>query len=178
MTNNPAVKLQVVFTVVRTFYIVLNGAILEVIFYMDLKLHNFLYLQIKHCDDLRIPANKSATLFLFLGIFATFGRLGGGLLCNLNFIKARLLFQVSIFVAGSSTMIMTLAKTYGALVAYVIVFSVTDGMMVTTYLIEQLNSIDDARKASLFGFGMLSAGVGAMSSPPISGKCYSNVLMI
>ena len=37
-------------------------------------------------------------------------------------------------------MLLTLTKTYGALLAYVIVFSLADGIMVTTYIIALLNS--------------------------------------
>ena len=49
---------------------------------------------------MRIPADKGATLFMFIGVFATIGRLGGGFLCNLKWIKARVLVQAeSIFLS-------------------------------------------------------------------------------
>ena len=126
--------------------------------------------QIKHCDDLGISADKSSTLFLFIGIFATFGRLGGGLLCNIKCFKARLLYQVATFIMGASTMIMTQVNSYGPMVAYAIVFSAADGMSVTTYIIELLDSLEESKKASVFGFSMMFAGVGALSGPPLSGR--------
>jgi len=124
---------------------------------------------VKHCDDLGISGDKSSTLYLFIGIFATVGRLGGGFLCNIKSVKAIRLFQVAAFIVGTSTMLLTLTKTYGTLVAYAIVFSLADGMMVTTCLIVLLNSVKEALRASAFGFSMMCAGVGAVTSPPLSG---------
>ena len=71
---------------------------------------------------------------------------------------------------GASTMIMTRVKSYGPMVAYAIVFSVADGMTVTTYVIELLNSVEESKRASVFGFSMMFAGVGALGSPPLSGR--------
>ncbi|KAJ7330740.1 hypothetical protein OS493_021669 [Desmophyllum pertusum] len=70
---------------------------------------------IKHCDDLGIPADKSSTLYLFIGIFASLGRLGAGFLCNMKFIKARHIHQAAAFTVGTSTMLLTLAKTYASI---------------------------------------------------------------
>ena len=131
--------------------------------------------QAKHCDDLGIPADKSAILFLFLGIFATLGRLGGGLLCNLNCIKTKLLLQGAAFVMGASTMIMTLAKSYGALVAYAIVFSLADGMSITTFVILCFNSVEQSKIASAYGFTLISSGVFATGGPPLAGEPLSHI---
>ena len=143
---------------------------------LSLRLSPFCYVyfgQVKHCDDLGIPANKSAILFLFIGVFATIGRVGGGFLCNIKCVKARIIFQAAAFIMGTSTMIMTLAKTYGALVPCVIVFSLADGMTITTFIIECLNSVEESKKTSAFGFTLIASGVFAVSSPPLSGTYRS-----
>jgi len=126
---------------------------------------------VKYCDDLGIPADKSSTLFLFLGIFAALGRLGGGFLCNLRFIKARFLQQAAAFIVGSSIMLLTLAKTYAALVAFVITFAVADGIMVASFVIEcmELEFIGESKRASAFGIFMLVGGIAGMISPPLAG---------
>ena len=131
----------------------------------------FLHFQIKHCDDLGITAGKSSTLYLFMGIFATVGRLGGAFLCDMRHVKALRLFQAATFIMGASTMLLTLAKTYAALVVYAITFSVTDGMMLTTFIIEcmQMETVEESKRASGFGFTMVSSGIFALSSPPLSG---------
>ncbi|KAL9954133.1 hypothetical protein ACROYT_G041631 [Oculina patagonica] len=126
---------------------------------------------IKHCDDLGIPADKSATLYLFIGIFATLGRLGGGFLCNMRCTNSLRLFQAAVFVMGASTMLLTLAKTYAALVVYAIVFSMADGMMITTFVIEcmSMETVEESKRLSVFGFTMMSTGMFALSSPPLAG---------
>ena len=67
-------------------------------------------------------------------------------------------------------MLLTLAKTYGALVAYAIVFSAADGLMITTFIIECLKSVEEWEKASVFGLQMMFSGVFALSSPPLSDR--------
>lgn len=128
------------------------------------------YFQVKHCDDIGIPVDKSSTLFLFLGIFAALGRLGGGFLCNLKFIKVRVLQQSATFIVGSSTMLLILAKNYVAVVVYVIPFGFADGMMVTSLIIESIESVEESQRASAFGFIMLVGGIVGITSPPLAGS--------
>ena len=134
------------------------------------------FFQVEHCHDLGIPAEKSSILYLFLGVFASVGRLGGGFLCNLKFMNAGLLFQVATFVMGASTMIMPIANSYGPLVVYAIVFSLSDGAMVTTFIIDLLNSVQESKRASVFGFAMLGGGITALASPPIAGWVFFCVI--
>ncbi|CAH3175123.1 unnamed protein product [Porites lobata] len=136
--------------------------------YAFCRLTPYVYL-IKYSNDVGIPADKGATLFMFIGVFATIGRLGGGFLCNLKWIKARVLVQASAFAMGTSVILLTLAKTYGALVAISIVFSASDGIWNVTFLIECLNSVEESKQASAFGFTMISAGVFALGGPPLIG---------
>ena len=66
-------------------------------------------------------------------------------------------------------MLLTLAKSYGALVAYAIVFSAADGIMIT-FIIVSFASVDELKRASTFGFIMMSSDVTSLSSPPLLGK--------
>ena len=127
------------------------------------------YFQVKHCDDLGIPADKSSTLFLFLGIFAALGRLGGGFLCNMRFIKVRFLQQAAAFIVGSTTILLILAKTYAALVTIIITFAVADGIMVASLIIECMECVEESKRAPTFGIFMLVGGIVGMASPPLAG---------
>ncbi|KAL9954138.1 hypothetical protein ACROYT_G041636 [Oculina patagonica] len=124
---------------------------------------------IKHCDDLGIPADKSSTLYLFIGISAALGRLGGGFLCDLRYIKTLRLFQAATFIMGASTMLLTLANTYPALVVYVIIFSMADGMMVSTFFVECLEIVEEWQRASIVGFNSLVGAPFLLCSPPLAG---------
>ncbi|KAJ7330738.1 hypothetical protein OS493_021667 [Desmophyllum pertusum] len=72
---------------------------------------------------------------------------------------------------GASTMLLTLAKTYVALIVYVVIFSMADGMLITTFLIEcmHMKTVEESKRSSAFGFAMMSSGICALSSPPLSG---------
>ena len=134
--------------------------------------HIVLYFQIKHCEDLGIPAVKSSTLYLFIGIFAALGRLGGGFLCDVKYINTIRLFQAATFIMGASTMLLTLAKTYAALVVYAIVFSMADGMMISTFIVECMEVVDEeSKRASIVGFIILVGAGFLLSGPPLFGEC-------
>ena len=136
--------------------------------------HLMSYFQIKHCDDLGIPAEKSSTLFLFIGVCAAFGRLAGGFLCDMRFIRALRLFQAACFILGTSTLLLTLAKTYAALVVYAITFSMADGMMISTFFVECLEFVEGSKRASFFGFMSLTGAGFILSGPPLSGEYGTN----
>ena len=104
-----------------------------------------------------------------MGIFATIGRLGAGFLCNLRFIKARCLQQVGTLIVGVSTVLLTLTTTYAGLIAFVIIFSVADGILITALIIECMESVEDSLRASAFGLVLMVAGGFALGSPPLSG---------
>ena len=124
----------------------------------------------KHCDDLGILTNKSSTIYMVIGTFASLGRIGGGFLCDLKFVNSRLLLQAAIFIMAASTMLLTLAKTYFGVFAYAIFFSSADGLMITSMIVEILKAVKEDEKASAVGLLMLFSGVSALISPPLSGR--------
>ena len=126
--------------------------------------------QTRHCDDLNIPGSTSSSLFLFIGVFAACGRIGGGILCDLPRINSRCLYQSSVFVVGASTGLLTVAKTYGSLVAYAITFGTADGIMISTHIIQTLKLVGETERASAIGFWLMLAGIFSLGSPPLSGK--------
>ena len=126
-----------------------------------------------YCHDLGIPADKSSTVYLFIGVFASLGRLGGGFLCGIKCINTRFLLQASITIVEVSTMLLTLAKSYVALAAYAIVFSGADGLVQSTLMIECLKSVEQSKKASVFGLQMLCSGIFSLSGPPLTGTVFN-----
>ena len=128
------------------------------------------HFQMKHCDDLGILADKSSTIYMVIGIFASLGRIGGGFLCDLKFVNSRLLLQASIFIMAASTMLLTLAKTYFGVFTYAIFFSSADGLMITSMIVETLKAVKEDEKASAVGLLMLFSGISALIGPPLSGR--------
>ena len=131
---------------------------------------SLVYFQIKHCDDLGIPAGKSSTLFMLIGVFAAVGRLGAGCLCDIKRVNSLFLYQAAVFVLGASTILFSQAKTFDSLAAVVVVFSVADGVMVSTFIIVLFRTVQVSQRAPCLGFSMMSAGVFIVCSPPLSGE--------
>ena len=73
-------------------------------------------------------------------------------------------------VVGASTILFLQAKTYASLAAVVVVFSVADGMMVSTFIIVLFRSVQVSQRAPCLGFSMMAAGIFIVSSPPLSGE--------
>ena len=67
-------------------------------------------------------------------------------------------------------MLLILAKTYAALVVYAITFSVADGMMVTSLIIECMESVEEPKRALTFGFVLTAGGGSGLGSPPLAGR--------
>lgn len=124
---------------------------------------------IKHCDDLGIPADKSSTLFTIIGIFAAIGRLCAGCLCDLKYVNSRLLYQASVLLSSASIMLLTVPKTYTPLAAVVIIFSLGDGLVVSTFVIELFKSVKESERALCLGFCMMAGGALIFCGPPLAG---------
>jgi len=130
------------------------------------------YFQIKFCNDLGITAGKGSTLYLFVGIFGTLGRLGGGFLCDLKYVNTIRLFQAGTFIMGASTMLLSLAQTYAALALYAIVFSMADGILMSTFIVECMEVVDEeSKRASLIGLIIVCGAGFLLGAPPLFGEC-------
>lgn len=69
-------------------------------------------------------------------------------------------------------MLLSLAQTYAALAVYAIVFSMADGMLVSTFMVECMEVVDEeSKKASIVGFIILGGAGFLLSAPPLIGKC-------
>lgn len=127
----------------------------------------------KFCrDDLGMAADKSSTLFLFIGFFAAAGRILAGILCDFRCVNSLFLLQGAIFVSAASILSLVVVKTYPALASVVVLFSLADGLVVSTSTIELLNCVKESERASSLGFCLMGAGVFMICSPPLSGKCF------
>ena len=125
----------------------------------------------KFCrDDLGMAADKSSTLFLFLGFFAAAGRILAGILCDFRCVNSLFLLQGAVFMSAASIMSLVVVKTYPALASVVVLFSLADGLVVSSFTIELFNSVKESQRASSLGFILMGGGVFMFCSPPLSGK--------
>jgi len=88
----------------------------------------------------------------------------------MRFIKVGLLQQSATFIVGTSTMLMILGKSYAIMVLYVITFGFADEIMVSSIIIECIQSVEESKRASAFGFFMLFGGIVGITGPPLAGS--------
>ena len=127
-------------------------------------------MQVKYCEDHGASSDAASRLVLFMGIQIVLGRFACGFLCSYKRLDNWYINQGVLLINGVSTMLLTLAKNYGAFVAYAIVFGFTDGAWATVNNIQAITCVDNSRAASAFGFMLLAGSVTTMIGPPISGK--------
>ena len=129
----------------------------------------YLFFQVKFSEERGISSSASARLVLFTGIFVAVGRLAGGFLCSFKKLDNFYILQSVLLVNGVSTVLLTQAHKYGALVAYAIMFGFCDGTMATAVNIIALTCVDHLKAASSFGFFLMVASVTSLAGPPITG---------
>ena len=93
----------------------------------------------------------------------------GGFLCSIKRLDNFYILQSVLLLNGVSTILLTLAQKYEALVAYAIIFGFGDGSMATAVNIIALTCVDHSRAASSFGFFLMISSATSLAGPPISG---------
>ena len=93
----------------------------------------------------------------------------GGFLCSFKKLDNFYILQGMLLLNGVSTILLTLAQKYEALVAYAVIFGFGDGAMSTAVNVIALTCVDHSRAASAFGSLLFIASVTSLAGPPISG---------
>lgn len=141
-----------------------------VIFHFDVDCTMHFVFQVKYSEDRGMSSDASARLILFLGINVVLGRFAGGFLCSIKRLDNLYVLQSMLLLNGVSTILLTLAQKYEALVAYSVVFGFGDGVMASVFNILILTCVDPSRAASSFGYFLLIASVTSLAGPPIAGE--------
>lgn len=132
----------------------------------------FLLLQIRYCEDLDISAEKGSQLFIYYGLCSAIGRLLAGILCNHKKVNTFFVFQAAEFVAGLSTILVTLTTIYTPLVIYIVVYGVADGFFFKSFSVILLTA-SPLKPAAVIGWEMMLVSAFLASGPPLAGKnCF------
>ena len=69
-------------------------------------------------------------------------------------------------------MLLSLAQTYAALALYAIVFSMADGILLSTFIVECMEVVDEeSKRASLIGLITVCGAGFVLGAPPLFGEC-------
>lgn len=83
--------------------------------------------------------------------------------------SALFVLQTAEFIAGSSTILVTLASTYTPLVIYAVIYGLSDGFFFTSVSFLLL-TVSPRKAASVIGWEMMLASFSLASGPPLAGK--------
>lgn len=92
-----------------------------------------------------------------------------GFLCDIRFVNSRFLYQAAVFTMGASTLLLIPAKTYTSVAVVIVLFSLGDGLMISTFVIDLFKSVKESQRASCLGFTMFMGGLFVFFAPPLSG---------
>ena len=104
-----------------------------------------------------------------LGLCSAFARLLVGRLCDFTFVNRRYIYQAGLFVAGISTLLCPLAKTFPSLLFYVVTFGLFDGGQATVATVLVLTSVPEAQRAHALGMWLFFMSITMASGPPLAG---------
>ena len=113
---------------------------------------------------------KASKLFIYYGGCSAIGRVLAGILCSHRRINAFFIFQAAEFVAGLSTILVTLTSSYSWLVVYIVIYGLSDGFFFTSLSINLLTACP-LKTPAVLGWEMLLASLTLASGPPLAGMC-------
>ena len=87
------------------------------------------------------------------------------------------MYMVGLILDGSSHIFFSQAKTYGHLIASSCLYGLADGLLLGTFFICILNSVEASKKASAFGLSALCFGPLVATGPALAGMCIKMCLL-
>ena len=96
-------------------------------------------------------------------------------MCNNEKVSPFYVFQAAEFVAGLSTILVTLTTTYAPLVIYVIVYGLSDGFFFTSLSFILLTA-SPLKTPAVLGWEMMLTSAFLASGPPLAGMGRKLVL--
>lgn len=126
----------------------------------------------RFCEDLGITADMASKLYIYYGLSSAIARVLAGRLCDIRGINPVYLYQSAEFVVGLSTILVTLANDYTALIVFVVIYGFCDGTFITTLNIILLTSVDASKRAAALGWNMQFTTIFMASGPPLAGRFF------
>ena len=130
----------------------------------------FTFNQVKYCEDLGITAQSASRLFIFIGLTSSLARILSGKLCNNPKINPVFVYQSSLFIGGVCVLLLPMATTYWALVAFSSAFGISDGIFITTQCYILLSCVDKERATASFCILNLLYSFSVATGGPIAGE--------
>ena len=99
-----------------------------------------------------------------------FGKIFFGRLCDFHCVNARYVCQAAEFLAGTTTILVTLSKNYAVLAAYNVIFGICQGAFVSSVITVIFTCVPEEQRPSAIGWKWLLISLTLASGPPVAGE--------
>ncbi|XP_078371646.1 monocarboxylate transporter 10-like isoform X1 [Oculina patagonica] len=125
---------------------------------------------IKHCEqELHIPGDKASMLYTYLGIASFFSRHLFCKLGDLKYFNRFHLYQGAMTINGLCVVCLPFARSFGSVVAVIVVFGLMDGAMMGQFSLLVLKCVSKDKLNQAWGYIMLFIGLSICIGPPMAG---------
>ncbi|EDO48615.1 predicted protein [Nematostella vectensis] len=124
---------------------------------------------VKHCREIGVSAQKSSTLFIYIGITSFAGKLVSGRLCDSPRISTLYVHQISALIIGASVLMIRLASDYTGFAIFAACYGCGNGMFITTMYLLFLNTVEPRLRPSALAYGEMVNAVSIAIGSPIAG---------
>lgn len=124
---------------------------------------------VRFCEDLGFSADKASKLYIYYGLSSSIARVLAGRICDIKLINSFYVYQSVEFIVGLSSILVTLAKDYAALIVFMVVYGICDGTFVTTLNVILMTCVDTDKRPASLGWNMQVTSIFLASGPPIAG---------
>lgn len=132
-----------------------------------------LFRQVKFSEDIGFTALEASRLFIFIGIASSIAQLVSGKLCNEKTVNPVYIYQASVLLACLSVFLLPFSTKYWHLIAFSVVYGLSDGVHVTSHNYILLSCVDDKRRTASFVITLVFYALAAAAGGPISGRLPS-----
>ena len=124
----------------------------------------------RFCEDLGLPADEAAQLFIYYGLSSAIARVLSGQICDVRGINPFYVYQLAEFIVGLSSILVTLAEDYTAMIAFAVVYGFCDGTFITTLNVILMTCVDASKRPAALGWNMQFTSIFLATGPPIAGR--------
>ena len=123
-----------------------------------------------HCKTIGIPKARAAYLVSIIGILDMVGRVFFGWFSDLNLIKKRYIFTISMAISGVACAFLPLMRSFEGLAVLCAVIGLFAGSFVALIAPILAESLGVERLPSAFGLAMMFQGLAFLFAPPTVGQ--------
>ncbi|XP_078372265.1 monocarboxylate transporter 10-like [Oculina patagonica] len=123
----------------------------------------------RYCQEIGIDANHVAQMFFFNGLASAIFRAVTGRLCDIRKDCPVWIMRLTLFVSGTMVILMTLWSSFKQLLAWFVVYGMTDGAFASSMNVLVLSTLSPQQKSQGIGFFHLCLSCMVVAGPPFGG---------